>query len=100
MQDTLKESIKYAVFFTGTIKDTIINGYYAHKQLNQTQWTFTKDVKSAKLYSTKKGALDRIQHQRGCYKNLSANIVTVSIITEIVYDIKNIKKYGTDENLY
>jgi hypothetical protein len=97
---------RFAVYFEGiwnrynTFPGIQIKGYYAEKQPNY-EWSFTEDINKAKLYKTKGGAKERIEHQKICsYRELIGKIIeinfqevgVISIIGEIPpEDIPKIK---------
>jgi len=79
-------SKRYTVYFEGKWKSPIrsdaeieIKGYYSQKQPNY-DWSFTEDINKAKLWKTKKGAQDKIDHQLCCsYRTLVGTIVEIEV---------------------
>ncbi len=83
------QEIKYAVHFEGTwdrygtMSPVQIKGYYADKQPNY-EWSFTEDITKAKIWSTEKGAKQKIKHQRECsYRTLKNKIVPIKVEVDI-----------------
>ena len=77
---------RYTVHFEGKYKcnftnepEVEIKGYYSQKQPDY-HWSFTEDINKAKLWKTKKGAQDKIDHQLCCsYRTLVGTIVEIEV---------------------
>jgi len=85
--------MRYVVKFYGTWdrygrqESQEIYGFYAKKQPNY-EWSFTSDIKKAKIWKTQKGAENQIQHQRECsYNTLNAQLLVIDNKYHIVDEI-------------
>jgi len=72
----------------GTRDEEEINGYYSKSQHNY-DWSFTSDIKKAKIWKTQKGAEKHIQHQRECsYRTLESQLLVIDDNYHIVDEIE------------
>ena len=84
----------------GTRDSEEIIGFYSRSQPNY-EWSFTPDIKKAKIWKTQKGAENHIQHQRECsYKTLNTQLLIIDDNYHIIGEVDVNKVEIIINNIY